>query len=143
MIRWFKKVFDRDKGVCGVCGLPVDISLRGTVDPHAPELAHVTPKSKDGVNHPYNYQIQHRACNQYRGVEELPEGYTMPVAKFLCVICSDPIPHSRLAHRGQVPKTCSKSCSDENKKRNQAARNERRKNRVSAMVPIDHAGQSP
>jgi hypothetical protein len=142
MIRWMRKIYERDQGLCQRCFMPVDWNLRGTVAGGAPELGHIVPRSLGGEIHPYNLRLEHRDCNAMRGTDELPEGSYI-VKKFFCKICGDTIPYSLLTRPGGVPLTCSKKCSAENRRRNQAARNAKRKNRVSAMEPFETAPASP
>lgn len=50
-------VFDRDRGVCGICA--------SLVDPASPwEIDHVVPISKGGPHSYANVQLSHRACNR-------------------------------------------------------------------------------
>jgi hypothetical protein len=142
MTRWFRAIFFRDRGICQRCFLPVDWSLRGTVAGGAPELGHIIPVSKNGETHPYNLRLEHRDCNAMRGTDALPEGSYI-VKKFLCKICGESIPYSLLTRPGGVPVTCSKKCSAENRRRNQAARNARRKKKAQEGTGIETAPASP
>lgn len=50
-------VFERDKGMCGICVTPVD--------PASPwEVDHVIPISKGGAHSYANVQLSHRSCNR-------------------------------------------------------------------------------
>lgn len=50
-------VFERDKGVCGICLKPVE--------PSSPwEIDHIMPISKGGVHAYANVQLSHRTCNR-------------------------------------------------------------------------------
>jgi 5-methylcytosine-specific restriction endonuclease McrA len=52
-----KVVFERDKGLCGICLTPVD--------PSSPwEIDHVIPISKGGPHSYANVQLSHRSCNR-------------------------------------------------------------------------------
>jgi hypothetical protein len=59
----FMWIYERDSGNCGICGLPVDASLRGTYADGAPEIDHVIPLARGGHHAYYNMQIAHRSCN--------------------------------------------------------------------------------
>lgn len=54
-------VFERDKGICGICGLPVD-----PTDWH---LDHVQPLCKGGEHSYANVQVSHPACNMRKGTK--------------------------------------------------------------------------
>lgn len=58
-----KKIL-KTQTVCGICGKPVDMSLRNP-HPLAPTVDHIIPVSKGG--HPSdidNLQLAHRCCNR-------------------------------------------------------------------------------
>lgn len=59
-------VFERDKGVCGICLTPVDPSSRWEVD-------HIMPISKGGLHAYVNVQLAHRKCNRSKSAR-LPTG---------------------------------------------------------------------
>lgn len=53
--------------VCGICGLPVDMSLKSP-DPMSKTIDHIIPINKGG--HPSdlsNLQLAHRCCNRQKG----------------------------------------------------------------------------
>lgn len=53
--------------VCGICGKPVDMSIKDPRDPLAPVVDHIIPISKGG--HPSdinNLQLAHRWCNRQK-----------------------------------------------------------------------------
>jgi hypothetical protein len=62
---FYDDIYERDQGVCGVCGLPVlydksaDNNWSGTID-------HITPLSKDGEHSMQNCQLAHRICNSLK-----------------------------------------------------------------------------
>jgi 5-methylcytosine-specific restriction endonuclease McrA len=56
-------VFDRDGGICGICGDPVD--------PANFHIDHVVPIARGGEHSYANAQIAHPACNQRKGVRLL------------------------------------------------------------------------
>ena len=54
-------------GVCGICGKPVDCSIKDYLLPMAPVIDHIIPISKGG--HPSdinNLQLAHRWCNRQK-----------------------------------------------------------------------------
>lgn len=53
-------VFERDKGVCMICSLPVDRA-------GAWEIDHKVPLSKGGEHSYANTQLAHRSCNRSKG----------------------------------------------------------------------------
>lgn len=56
----------KTQGVCGICGGPVDFTLRFP-DPLSPTVDHIIPVSKGG--HPSsldNLQLAHRWCNRQK-----------------------------------------------------------------------------
>ena len=56
----------RTQGVCGICGQPVDLTLKFP-DPMSPTVDHIIPVSKGG--HPSsleNLQLAHRWCNRQK-----------------------------------------------------------------------------
>ena len=56
----------KTQGVCGICGGPVDFTLRFP-DPMSPTVDHIIPVSKGG--HPSaleNLQLAHRCCNRQK-----------------------------------------------------------------------------
>lgn len=57
------KVFDRDKWTCQLCKKKTPKSLRGSLDPRAPELDHIMPVSLGGEHSYRNTQCSCRACN--------------------------------------------------------------------------------
>jgi 5-methylcytosine-specific restriction endonuclease McrA len=61
-----RAVFDRDKGVCGICLSPVDPSSRWEID-------HIIPISKGGAHAYANVQLSHRRCNRSKSAR-LPAG---------------------------------------------------------------------
>ena len=69
-----RKVFDKNKkiiyatqDVCGICGKPVDKTIKEKYHPMAPCIDHIVPISKGG--HPSdisNLQLAHRICNRLK-----------------------------------------------------------------------------
>ena len=61
-----KEIFERDKWLCGICGKPVDATLRFP-DPGTPTLDHVIPISRGGSHTRDNVQLAHFYCNTAKG----------------------------------------------------------------------------
>lgn len=59
-------VFERDKGVCGICQKDVDVTSKWEVD-------HIIPISKGGAHSYENVQLAHRKCNRSKSAS-LPKG---------------------------------------------------------------------
>lgn len=52
---------------CGICGQPVDTSIKNPLDPMAPVIDHIIPINRGG--HPSdisNLQLAHRWCNRQK-----------------------------------------------------------------------------
>lgn len=60
-------VFKRDGWRCQMCGVSTPQKLRGTTNPNAPELDHITPLSKGGKHTMDNTQCSCRCCNIGKG----------------------------------------------------------------------------
>ncbi len=70
----FWKVFERDKGICQICWLPVLRELRGAIrDSQAPTLDHGVPLSKGGDHTYENVRLAHYGCNNEKS-DKIPEG---------------------------------------------------------------------
>lgn len=84
-----KRVF-ATQSTCGICGRPVDFSLK-TPHPMSPELDHLVPVSRGG--HPSdieNLQLAHRTCNRQKSNKLMKTGFdTEPQ-----VIGNRNLPHS-------------------------------------------------
>ncbi len=57
-------VFDRDKGICGICGKPVD--------PLEWHMDHIKPLSRGGEHTYENVQVSHPLCNWEKGAPTEP-----------------------------------------------------------------------
>lgn len=57
-----EKLFDRDKGICRLCGKPCDRNDK-TCGPNYPSIDHIIPISKGGKHVWDNVQLAHRQCN--------------------------------------------------------------------------------
>ncbi len=55
-------VFERDKGICGICGEPVEMTSPWEVD-------HIVPIAKRGQHSYANVQLAHRRCNRAKGAK--------------------------------------------------------------------------
>jgi 5-methylcytosine-specific restriction endonuclease McrA len=62
------EIGDRDDWTCGICGLPVDKTLRFP-DRQSPSLDHVIPLSLGGHHTQANSRIAHWICNVRRGAD--------------------------------------------------------------------------
>jgi len=67
------RVFRRDGWACYLCGIHTPEALRGTYEPNAPELEHVTPLSRGGEHSYANTRCACRACNLIKGDRTLEE----------------------------------------------------------------------
>ena len=56
-----KVVFERDKGICGIC--------KALVGTERWEIDHVVPLSKGGLHAYDNVQLAHRRCNRSKGAK--------------------------------------------------------------------------
>ena len=66
-----KKIILATQSVCGICGRPVDKSLRYP-DPMSPTVDHIIPVSRNGDPVSLdNLQLAHRYCNRQKG-DRLP-----------------------------------------------------------------------
>ena len=67
------RVFERDAGVCKLCGYPADM---GTQVPHplAPTLDHIVPMSIGGPHKEDNVQLAHFDCNVRKGARLVFDG---------------------------------------------------------------------
>lgn len=65
------KVFERDNGICQICGKPCDYedkSPNGTVGNNYPSIDHITPMSRGGAHVWENVQLAHMRCNSIKGI---------------------------------------------------------------------------
>jgi 5-methylcytosine-specific restriction endonuclease McrA len=61
----------RDQGVCGICGIAVDISLRHP-HPGSATMDHIIHRSSRGSSHEWaNLRLAHRQCNLERNAHEV------------------------------------------------------------------------
>lgn len=60
-----ERLFERDKGICGICGKRVFWNARDAY--MRPSLDHIIPVSREGPNTYANAQLAHRRCNAVRG----------------------------------------------------------------------------
>lgn len=64
----------RDHGICGICGTPVDLSLRHP-HPGSATMDHILHKSRSGSTHTWeNLRLAHRQCNLERNQFEVDPG---------------------------------------------------------------------
>ena len=63
-----EKVYERDGGVCWICGKPTDTSDRrwGPCGPNYPSVDHVIPLAKGGSHTWANVRLAHHKCNSVK-----------------------------------------------------------------------------
>lgn len=54
-----RTIYERDQGLCGLCGDPVAYEVM--------ELDHITPRMVGGSDAPDNLRVAHKVCNRERG----------------------------------------------------------------------------
>ncbi|MDE0330130.1 MAG: HNH endonuclease signature motif containing protein [Anaerolineaceae bacterium] len=62
--REFDALFRRDRGECGICGLPFDML---NFNPSSIEVDHIKPRAAGGTDDLDNLQLAHARCNQRKG----------------------------------------------------------------------------
>ena len=65
----FKKIYQRDGGVCQICGLPVAFD-KTPEQIWAATIDHIIPLSVGGTHEPGNCQLAHRICNSLKSQED-------------------------------------------------------------------------
>jgi CRISPR/Cas system Type II protein with McrA/HNH and RuvC-like nuclease domain len=60
-----ERIFERDKGICGICKHPIEDIEQSNID-------HIIPLSRKGENCMENKQIAHIECNQSKGNKIIP-----------------------------------------------------------------------
>ena len=55
----FQVIWERDGGMCGICGLVVDLSDR--------HFDHIVPLARGGAHATWNIQVAHALCNRRKG----------------------------------------------------------------------------
>ena len=60
-----KKIILATQSICGICGQPVDKSLKFP-HPMSPTVDHIIPCAKGGSDDLDNLQLAHRACNRMK-----------------------------------------------------------------------------
>ena len=66
-----KKIILATQSICGICGLPVDKTIRYP-DPMSPTVDHIIPCAKGGSDELDNLQLAHRKCNRLKS-DQMPE----------------------------------------------------------------------
>jgi ribosomal protein L37E len=61
----FKKIYKRDKGMCGICGMEVPYDKSPT-NIWGATIDHIIPISQGGTHEPSNCQLAHRLCNSIK-----------------------------------------------------------------------------
>lgn len=64
-----KEIFERDKWICGVCGKPVDQTLKFP-HPYSKSLDHIVSLRNGGLHDPSNVQLAHLHCNWSKNSRE-------------------------------------------------------------------------
>jgi len=62
-------VYERDRGVCGICSLQITAGQKWHVD-------HIVPLSKGGVHSYHNVQLAHAHCNMAKATK-MPKTWTL------------------------------------------------------------------
>jgi len=63
-----QEIFERDGGICQLCGWPVDPELKSP-HPESATLDHIVPLLFGGTHEKSNLQLAHRRCNSIKGGE--------------------------------------------------------------------------
>ena len=66
-----KKIILATQSICGICGMPVDKSLKYP-DPFSPTVDHIIPCARGGSDDLDNLQLAHRKCNREKS-DSMPE----------------------------------------------------------------------
>lgn len=66
-----KKIILATQSVCGICGQPVDKSLKYP-NPMSPTVDHIIPCSRGGSDDLDNLQLAHRKCNRLKS-DKMPD----------------------------------------------------------------------
>lgn len=66
-----KKIILATQNICGICGKPVDKSLKYP-HPMSPTVDHIIPCAKGGSDDLDNLQLAHRQCNRMKS-DKMPE----------------------------------------------------------------------
>lgn len=66
-----KKIILATQNICGICGRPVDKSLKYP-DPMSPTVDHIIPCAKGGSDDLDNLQLAHRKCNRMKS-DKMPQ----------------------------------------------------------------------
>jgi 5-methylcytosine-specific restriction endonuclease McrA len=63
----YEAIIERDRGICQICGEPVDFSLP-PYDPMSRSFDHIIPLAKGGPHSMDNVQLAHLNCNVRKGM---------------------------------------------------------------------------
>lgn len=61
-----RELAERDGTDCGICGEPVDMTLRRSQSLMCASVDHIVPRAKGGTHEPDNLQLAHLYCNQVK-----------------------------------------------------------------------------
>ena len=67
----YDAIYERDKGLCQLCGDPV-VREKMTLD-------HIIPLAKGGIHSQSNVQLAHRGCNSKKGTKSMEEFFKIAV----------------------------------------------------------------
>ena len=68
-----RELFDRQAGLCHLCGKPMELTQRGTSTKHFATFDHVIPKALGGRASRDNLRLAHGRCNSARNHAPLPD----------------------------------------------------------------------
>ena len=72
-----RRIIARDKPDCGICGNPIEYTIKDHLDPASFTVDHIIPLNKAGTDTIDNKQAAHRACNRLKSDKiPLPAGAT-------------------------------------------------------------------
>lgn len=61
-----REIAKRDGTDCGICGLPVDMTLARSDGLNCPSVDHIMPRAHGGSHDPSNLQLAHLRCNMLK-----------------------------------------------------------------------------
>jgi 5-methylcytosine-specific restriction endonuclease McrA len=68
-----RELAQRDGSDCGICGLPVDMTLARSDGLDCPSVDHIVPRSLGGSHDAENLQLAHLSCNMAKSDRVWPE----------------------------------------------------------------------
>ena len=67
---------ERDGSACHLCGRMMDFDRRH--QPMSATVDHLKPRSQGGGDHPSNFKLAHKRCNEARGNMSLEQWFSIP-----------------------------------------------------------------